>query len=185
MRKDVKVWLRIHTIFLQCTMIGCYFWILLPLCTSNHSFAVRQLPNFMHFSCAMTQSCVSYDPASLLAILLLKVFPSTWNFRQELFCQFGYEPHFSGQPTDCTFLENTSVHPLIYMQLVSCLSILKGSAFNYILSITYSYVLCGCPGVMSMEGLAYVHHWVYLLTHTVVKCACATLQEEERKRLLR
>ena len=68
------------------------------------------------------------------------------------------------------------------MQLVSRLNILKGSAFDYISSITYSYVLCGCPGVMSMEGLAYVHHWIYLLTHTVVKCACASLvgrREEE------
>ena len=32
----------------------------------NHSFAVRHLPDFMHFSCAMTKSCVTHDQASLL-----------------------------------------------------------------------------------------------------------------------
>ena len=120
----------------------------------------------------MTQSCVSYDRASLLAI---QSFPIHLEFPTGVILLVWLWPHFSGQPTDCTSLENTSVHPLKYMQLVSCLSILKGSAFDYISSITYSYVLCGCPGVMSMEGLAYVHHWVYLLTHSVDKCACATL----------
>ena len=57
-----------------------YFWNALLHSVSpvykcgNRSSAVRQLPNFMHCSCAMTQSCVSYDRASLLAILSLSIY---------------------------------------------------------------------------------------------------------------
>lgn len=69
----------------------------------------------------------------------------------------------------------------IKLQLASCVSILK--RFCIWLHFLYN-VYGGCPGVMCMEGLAYVHQWVYLLTHTVVQCACATLLKE-RKRLLR
>lgn len=61
---------RIHTVFLERIPHSVF-----PVYKcSNHSSAVRQLPNFMHCSCAMTQSCVSYDWASLLAIHLLSIY---------------------------------------------------------------------------------------------------------------
>ena len=177
MRKDVKVWLRIHTIFLQCTMIGCYFCILLPLCTSGATTPLQ--------SDSYLISCIPAVqwPKAVFLMIGLVCWPSFyWKFSHPP--GISYRSYFAilamshiSQASLLT-VHFLKTHQSTHWNTCSWSHVWtfwKGSAFDYISSITYSYVLCGCPGVMSMEGLAYVHHWIYLLTHSVVKCACATL----------